>query len=323
MVKKAAVAMLFLFSLCFHDFCAGQVQADEPGGVVAPFRHGWLVEVIAGGRSLGSGFVVSPAGYILTGEHVVGDNPSSIDIVFPDGQSYSGSLVESDREKDLALVKIDVSNLPAASFGDSDAVQQGDAVVLLGSPGGLKNTMTGGIISHPAQLIDGRRYIQTDASVNPGNSGGPMLNERGEVIGVVTMNLSGAAGIGFAIPANIALGFVNGQGIAVAVSSGHRKAFVPETTGRLIPGDAEGASASHTNDRTYPWVPISALAILIFFYIVTLILSLLNLRTQRKFLKLFSTLGQRGEKVPSASAAKVSPAPAAADNYEDVEVQLK
>lgn len=161
-------------------------------------------------RGSGSGVIVNPNGYILTNNHVVG-NTSSIEVKLADGRRLKGTVVGTDPQTDLAVVKIDATGLPYASLGDSDAIQQGEWVVAVGSPFGLEQTITAGIVSATGRQLPAgspyESYIQTDASINPGNSGGPLVNLRGEVVGINTLIFSetgGSQGIGFAIPSNMA-----------------------------------------------------------------------------------------------------------------------
>ncbi len=158
-------------------------------------------------QSLGSGFIISKDGYVLTNYHVVKD-AESITVVLYDESEHQGKIVGRDAKTDIALVKIDsTNNFPVAPLGDSDALKVGDWVLAIGNPFGLKYTVTAGIVSAKGRDIGAGPYddfIQTDASINPGNSGGPLLNMKGEVVGINTAIVAGGAGIGFAIPINIA-----------------------------------------------------------------------------------------------------------------------
>jgi serine protease Do len=160
-------------------------------------------------RGSGSGVVVNPNGYILTNNHVVG-KATSIEVKLADGRRLKGTVVGTDPQTDLAVVKVDAANLPTAALGDSDTLQQGDWVVAMGSPFGLEQTITAGIVSATGRRIASASpydaFVQTDASINPGNSGGPLVNLRGEVVGINTLIFSqsgGNQGIGFAIPSNM------------------------------------------------------------------------------------------------------------------------
>ena len=160
-------------------------------------------------RGSGSGVIVNANGYILTNNHVVG-KATSIEVKLADGRRLKGTVVGTDPQTDLAVVKIDATNLPTANLGDSDNLQQGEWVVAVGSPFGLEQTITAGIVSATGRRLTASPYdafIQTDASINPGNSGGPLVNLRGEIVGINTLIFSesgGNQGIGFAIPASMA-----------------------------------------------------------------------------------------------------------------------
>ena len=162
-------------------------------------------------QSLGSGFVISKKGYIVTNNHVV-EKADEITILFSDEREYKGKIVGRDARTDIAVIKIDPKhNLPATPLGNSDNVSVGDFAIAIGNPFGLKGTFTVGVISARGRdSVDAdaglKNYIQTDASINQGNSGGPLLNIRGEAIGMNTAIYSttgGSIGIGFAIPMNI------------------------------------------------------------------------------------------------------------------------
>jgi serine protease Do len=164
-------------------------------------------------RGNGSGVIVSADGYILTNNHVVG-KANSIEVKLADGRKFKGKVVGTDQLTDLAVVKIDANNLQAASLGDSEGMEQGDWVVAVGSPFGLEQTLTAGIVSAKGRYVSNNfsNYIQTDASINPGNSGGPLVNMRGQVIGINTLIFTETGanqGIGFAVPSNLARNVYN------------------------------------------------------------------------------------------------------------------
>lgn len=158
-------------------------------------------------KSLGSGFVISADGYILTNNHVV-DGADEIKVKFADGKELKGELKGSDAKLDLALIKVTSSDkLPVAVLGNSDEIEVGEWVMAIGNPFGLSETVTAGIVSAKGRVIGSGPYddfIQTDASINPGNSGGPLFNAKGEVVGINTAIIAGGQGIGFAIPVNMA-----------------------------------------------------------------------------------------------------------------------
>lgn len=160
---------------------------------------------------LGSGVIVSPDGYILTNNHVV-DDATDVRVTLADRREFQGRVVGKDKQIDLAVVKIDASNLPAITVGNSAKLEIGDCVLAIGNPYGVGQTVTMGIISATGRaglgIEDYEDFIQTDAAINPGNSGGALVNDRGELIGINTAILAGGSGgnqgIGFAVPVNLA-----------------------------------------------------------------------------------------------------------------------
>src|SRR5450830_764890 len=159
-------------------------------------------------RGVGSGFIISADGYIMTNSHVV-EGASEVYVTLTDKREFKAKIIGSDTRTDVALLKIDGSNLPRLVIGDSDKIRAGEWVLAIGSPFGLENTVTAGIISAKARDTgDYLPLIQTDVAVNPGNSGGPLINLKGEVIGINSQIYSrsgGFMGISFAVPIDEAL----------------------------------------------------------------------------------------------------------------------
>jgi serine protease Do len=153
----------------------------------------------------GSGVIISPAGEILTNYHVIasmGGADNALEVKTSDGKTYKATVLGKDKELDIALIKIDAAHLPYAKLGDSDALRIGEWVVAIGNPFGLEHTVTQGIISAKGRKLDTglSSFLQTDAAINRGNSGGPLLNLRGEVIGINTAINPAGQNIGFAVP---------------------------------------------------------------------------------------------------------------------------
>jgi len=181
------------------------------------FFDRFLGENDGGGRdykqkSLGSGFIIDTEGYIVTNNHVIED-ADDIKVKLANGDEFDATVVGRDPKTDLALIKIPASrSLKPIPWGRSEDMQVGDWVVAIGSPFGLEQTVTAGIVSAKGRTIGSGPYddfIQTDASINQGNSGGPLLNLKGEVIGVNTAIIAGGQGIGFAIPTTLAIGIID------------------------------------------------------------------------------------------------------------------
>jgi serine protease Do len=159
-------------------------------------------------HGLGSGFVIDRNGHVLTNNHVV-DGADRVTLIGSDGRKWTGKVVGTDAKDDLAVVKVDKLDLPPVAMGDSDKLQVGELVMAIGSPFGLDQTVTVGVVSARGRRLDGTPYafedfIQTDAAINHGNSGGPLVNMNGEVVGVNSRIAGEGSGIGFSVSGNIA-----------------------------------------------------------------------------------------------------------------------
>ncbi|KAB0671427.1 DegQ family serine endoprotease [Oryzomonas sagensis] len=188
--KKKMMQPFFEMSPFFEDFFGGDGQPQ--------YRRD---------KSLGSGFIISKDGYIVTNDHVVRD-AETVQVKLSNDKVYDAKVVGGDQKTDIAVIKINATDLPTAVLGDSDKLEVGQWAIAIGNPFGLDRTMTVGVISATGRSNVGietyENFIQTDASINPGNSGGPLLNIYGEVIGINTAIVAAGQGIGFAIPANMA-----------------------------------------------------------------------------------------------------------------------
>jgi putative serine protease PepD len=213
-------------------------------------------------QALGSGFVIDRQGHVVTNQHVV-DGADSVSVRFWNGATYKGTVVGSDASTDLAVIDVDApaSLLSPIAFGDSSAVQVGDGVVAIGSPFGLEETVTSGIVSALHRQMTAPNdfaindSIQTDAAINHGNSGGPLLNTHGEVIGVnaqIQSDSGGSDGVGFAIPSNtvrsiaqqiIASGKVEHAYLGVGVGS------IPESVASQL-GESAGVAITEVRPGT-------------------------------------------------------------------------
>lgn len=160
-------------------------------------------------KGLGSGFIVSPDGLILTNAHVV-DNATEVTVKLTDRREFKAKVLGSDPQTDIAVIRIDAKDLPTVRLGDPSKIRVGEPVLAIGSPYGFENTVTAGIVSAKSRSLPDDTYvpfIQTDVAVNPGNSGGPLFNQRGEVIGInsqIYSQTGGYQGLSFAIPIDVA-----------------------------------------------------------------------------------------------------------------------
>jgi serine protease Do len=212
--------------------------------------------------ALGSGFIVSPDGYVVTNFHVVRE-AAQIVVRIADRREQVAKVIGGDVKTDLALLKIDGGDLPTLPFGDSDRLEVGEPVIAIGNPFGLEQTVTSGIVSAKERFIGSGPYddfIQTDASINPGNSGGPLVDARGALVGInsaIFSQTGGWAGIGFAIPVNLAKqvlpqlrergrvvrGYLGVAAAPVTPEVG-REARLPAARGALVAEVAPGSPAA-------------------------------------------------------------------------------
>jgi len=199
-------------------------------------------------RSLGSGFIISTDGYILTNAHVV-DGADEITVRLTDKREFKAKVIGADKRTDVALIRIDANGLPVVKLGDPNKLKVGEWVLAIGSPFGFDNTVTAGIVSGKARSLPQENlvpFIQTDAAVNPGNSGGPLFNLRGEVVGInsqIYSRTGGYMGLSFAIPIDIALDVQSQLRSTGRVSRGRIGVVIQEVTRELA--DSFGLATPH------------------------------------------------------------------------------
>ncbi len=194
------------------------------------------------GTSMGSGFIISADGYVLTNHHVI-DGADEVKVTLPDRRELSAKVVGSDQQYDVALLKVEAKGLPTVRLGRSSALKPGQWVVAIGSPLGLDHSVTAGIVSAVGRSASAEQryvpFIQTDVAINQGNSGGPLLNTRGEVVGINSQIFSvsgGYMGISFAIPIDLAMGAVEQLKATGRVSRGQLGVQVGAVTSDAVKG---------------------------------------------------------------------------------------
>lgn len=189
-------------------------------------------------QSLGSGFIISSDGFILTNSHVVAA-ADDITVKLSDKREYKAKLIGFDRRTDVAVIKIDAKNLPHVTIGDPEKLRVGEWVLAIGSPFGFENTVTAGIVSAKGRSLPQENYvpfIQTDVAINPGNSGGPLFNMEGEVVGInsqIYSRTGGFMGLSFAIPIDVAMSIADQLRTTGRVQRGRIGVVIQEVTGEL------------------------------------------------------------------------------------------
>jgi serine protease Do len=189
-------------------------------------------------RSLGSGFIVTPDGYILTNAHVV-ESADDINVKLNDKREFKAKVIGSDRRTDVAVIKIDASGLPTVRIGDPNQLKVGEWVIAIGSPFGFESTVTAGIVSAKGRSLPQENFVpflQTDVAINPGNSGGPLFNLKGEVVGInsqIYSRTGGFMGLSFAIPIDVAMDIADQLRVAGRVSRGRIGVVIQEVTREL------------------------------------------------------------------------------------------
>ncbi|HEY0139457.1 MAG TPA: trypsin-like peptidase domain-containing protein [Thermoanaerobaculia bacterium] len=204
-------AVLALSFLLASPLTAQRSAEEETVIRVARTVSPAVVSVSRSGGS-GSGVIIRAEGIIVTNAHVVG-NARRVEVRTADGRTFAGDVLGRDETVDIAVVRINARNLPAAPIANSDRLEVGQLAIAIGNPLGLERTVTRGVVSavnrSPGNIGISAGLIQTDAAINPGNSGGPLLDSSGRVIGINTVILAGATGLGFAVPINLAIDVVD------------------------------------------------------------------------------------------------------------------
>ena len=215
----------------------------------------------------GTGFIISPDGYILTNKHVLnGATEATVKLV--NGDELPAKVVQTDDAWDLLVLKIERQHLPTVQFAASGKLKQGDEVAAIGAPFGLSDTLTKGVVSSVAREIEGRKYIQIDAALNQGNSGGPIINDEGQVVGVATKAALKAENVGFAIPSDDAMSFLSKVGLTFTATLDSQPPEAasggPPAGGPAAPAVPAAPPAPPAGPLGQPWVLLAAAAVVAF-----------------------------------------------------------
>lgn len=270
---------LRLSLVCILLLCCAAVWADFTD---AASKVRDAVITVAVENRTGSGFMVNSEGNALTNKHVVGD-AKSVTVTLRNGDKLAAAVVKCAADRDLCLLKLERQHLPAVQFGSSTKLKQGQGVAALGAPLGLSGSLTKGSVSATDREIEGQKFIQLDAALNQGNSGGPVINEDGLVVGVATKAAKEAQNMGFAIPSADAMAFLSDNGVAFQAALGEAPkgaekaeapAEAPATPGEeAAPPEAAPVPAAPPSPLTRPWTLLVAAAVIAF--VVALITALL------------------------------------------------
>jgi hypothetical protein len=305
-MTKAAKRSRSLISLAAGLVLLAGTAWGQPDLSGALARVSDSVFTIKTDKGLGTGFVVSPGGEALTCRHVVAD-ASQLSITLADGSTTTAEVVASDPDRDLALLKLERTGLPSVTFGSSDDLKAGADVAAVGAPLGLENSVTKGVVSNPSREINGKHYLQISAQLNPGNSGGPVINAKGEVVGIANAIIKEANGVGFAIPSSVALEFLAAQKVSVATALGVKPASAPSAV------EAPSAPPPPPTARELAaaiW-PLLAGVVLISLLLSILVSSIIARGAVRR-------LGGGGSLAPPPAAPWGQPAPPAAPPVQDL-----
>lgn len=235
---------------------AAQGEDALPGAISQVDKSVVTVKVhpARGKERIASGFIVAADGYIVTNAHAVGES-DKVTVKLADGSELVGAVTARSADADIALIKVERTHLPAVQFGSAATLRKGQEVAALGAPLGLEHSATRGSVSNPQREHKGRKYIQIDAALNPGSSGGPLINADGLVVGMNTLVVSGAEKVGFAIPAEDICKFLDEKKVAYSVSFGAARPEEPSAGAK--PGEGEKPEPVEREEQ--PALPLSAL----------------------------------------------------------------
>jgi len=304
-------------AMCSADFSQAFRQIDP------------AVVTITAGEKSGSGFIVSADGHVVTNRHVVEeDEDVQIVVKLQNDEEVEAAIAHSSIERDLCVLKIERTNLPVVQFASSDKLESGQEIAAIGAPLGLEHSVTRGVISALAREIEGKTYIQLDAALNEGNSGGPLINEDAQVIGMAVMVAEEAENVGFAIPSVAVMQFLQANGLNFNVALGEAPAPpsapaepAPEPTPAEVAPRPEAAGAGTGQPQMgASWL---VLVILISFVVALLTALVVSLIFARRTPTPAAQVAAGGPAGPATPAAPPPPAPEEPeDDLSDIDIDL-
>ena len=323
-------ALALMLALLLGRAASAQAQFAEAAKKIKDA----VVTVVVDDRN-GAGFIVNPDGYVLTAKHVLGDK-QSVSVKLRGGDTLPAEVVKSSDERDLCLLKVDRQHLPAVQFASSAKLKQGDDVAAVGAPLGLENTLTKGVVSATSREIEGKKFIQIDAALNQGNSGGPIINSEGLVVGVATRAAKNAAKIGFAVPSDEVMSFLDEQTVSYAAAPGEAPATPSKKPKeeRAKPEATEERPASSSpppppppppQPLVPPWLTL-LLSAVIAFVVALVTAAVVAARTVAKPSVPTAPYTQPvppGQYAPPSQPVAPAPAPPPQEDLSDIDIELK
>lgn len=297
-----------LFSLVVLSGSMGLAHAQDISAAVE--RVDPAVVTLKADNREGAGFVVNEAGNLVTNAHVVG-GAREVDVRFTDGKVQKAQVVASDDKKDLAVLKLAENTKAYAELGAATNLKPGTEVAALGAPLGLENSVTKGVISSKPRRIDGNDYLQIDAALNPGNSGGPVIDGRGAVVGVSTIVARRAENVGFAVPSDVLAGFLDQHKVAYHVISG-------DTLQAPAPAQAPAAPTQGTPPSPAPFGEEAPTSLLLVIAVAAGVAVLCSVITSLLVLRL--TLHRATQRLAAHSPLSINPP--VQEDLSDVDITL-
>ena len=313
----AALLILGVATVCCADFSQA-VKTVDPAIVTITTSIGE-----------GSGFFVSLDGHILTNHHVVKDASGDITVKLQNGETLKASVQNISPERDLAILKTTRGNLPIVQFASSENIELGQNVAAIGAPLGLEHSVTTGVVSSISREIEDQTYIQIDAALNQGNSGGPVINDQGQVVGVAVMVAAAAQNVGFAIPSVDVMRFLQANDVSFNAALGHAPAASEatdadaatadapqkETVPAEVPTDSAPPGAPQPSQMPITWLLWPALVSFFIALLTSLIVSLLVTRSRP------AAAPAQAQQIPQVPVTIQAP-PAVEEDLSDIDIDL-